>query len=148
MSALPNRVDPELMKLVTNVGNSNKLVAHAALNEVAEILQNKEKQMVLRDLEVHFVDSLLQQYKHLAHRPIVEALAMYQPLLHATYSFFLAPNLGKQLPVQTIKQLISVLLGLMADNKLDSVDDQQYLKVVNGICLKILDAANFTNLNW
>lgn len=36
----------------------------------------------------------------------------------------------------------------MADNKLDGVDDPQYLKVINGICLKVLDATNFTNLNW
>lgn len=134
--------------MVTNVGNSNKLVAHAALIEVTEILQDKDKQAVLRDLEVHFVDSLLQQYRHLTHRPTVEAITTYQPLLHATYAFFLAPNLGKSLPTQSIKQLMSVLLGLMADNKLDSVDDQQYMKVVNGICLKILDATNFTNLNW
>lgn len=148
LDVLPNRVDPELMKLVSNVGTSNKMVAHAALIEVSEILQNKDKQAVLRDLEVQFVDALLQQYKNLQHRPIVEALATYQPLLHATYAFFLAPNLGKALPVHTVKSLMSVLLGLMADNKLDSVDDQQYMKVVNGICLKVLDAANFTNLNW
>jgi len=38
-------------------------------------------------------------------------------------------------------------LSLMADNKLESVEDPQYLKVVNGICLKVLDATNFTNLN-
>lgn len=43
---------------------------------------------------------------------------------------------------------MSVLLGLMADNKLDGVDDPQYLKVINGICLKVLDATNFTSLNW
>lgn len=72
---------------------------------------------------------------------------MYQPLLHVTYAFFLAPLFGKSLPVQSIKQLMSVLLTLMADTKLDAVEDPQYLKVVNGICLKVLDATNFTNLN-
>lgn len=86
--------------------------------------------------------------QHLSKRPVAEALALYQPLLHSTYAFFLAPKIGKNLPVNSIKQIMSVLLGLMADNKLDGVDDPQYLKVINGICLKVLDATNFTNLNW
>ena len=42
---------------------------------------------------------------------------------------------------------MSVLLGLMADSKLGSTDSAQYTKVVNGICLKILDRTNFTHLN-
>lgn len=86
--------------------------------------------------------------QHLSKRPVSDALALYQPLLHSTYAFFLAPRLGKNLPINSIKQIMSVLLGLMADNKLDGVDDPQYLKVINGICLKVLDATNFTNLNW
>lgn len=36
----------------------------------------------------------------------------------------------------------------MADQKLNTGDDGQYNKVINGICLKVLDKANFTNLNW
>lgn len=74
---------------------------------------------------------------------------MYQPLLHSIYSFFASKTLGKNLSVNTIKSLIAVLLGLMADNKLGgTADDAQFTKVVNGICLKILDRTNFTNLNW
>lgn len=135
------------MKLISNIGNEDKIIAQAALIEIGEILENKDKQAVLRDCETHFIDNILQQYKHLSQRPICDALVMYQPLLHVTYAFFLAPTLGKGLSVASIKQLMSVLLSLMADNKLESVEDPQYLKVVNGICLKVLDATNFTHLN-
>jgi cytoskeleton-associated protein 5 len=42
---------------------------------------------------------------------------------------------------------MSVLLSLMAENKLGNCGDTEYTKVVNGICLKILDRTNFTNSN-
>lgn len=42
---------------------------------------------------------------------------------------------------------MSVLLGLMAENKLANGEESQYTKVINAICLKIFDRANFTNLN-
>lgn len=43
--------------------------------------------------------------------------------------------------------IMSVLLSLMAENKLANGDEGQYTKVINAICLKIFDRANFTNLN-
>lgn len=73
---------------------------------------------------------------------------MYQPLLAITYSFFNTKTLGKALSVTSLKNIMSILLGLMADQKLSNGDDGQYTKVINGICLKILDKTNFTNLNW
>lgn len=42
---------------------------------------------------------------------------------------------------------MSILIGLMADQKLPNSDDGQYTKVINGICLKILDKSNFTTMN-
>lgn len=73
---------------------------------------------------------------------------MYQPVLASTYSFFTSTTLGKNIGILSLKQLMAVLLGLMADHKLSSGDDGQYTKVINGICLKILDQTNFTHLNW
>lgn len=73
---------------------------------------------------------------------------MYQPVLSSTYTFFTIKSLGKNIGVDTLKQMMSVLLGLMVDQKLLNGDDGQYTKVVNGICLRILDRTNFSNLNW
>lgn len=42
---------------------------------------------------------------------------------------------------------MAVLIGLMADQKLPNTDDGQHTKVINAICLKILDKSNFTNMN-
>lgn len=42
---------------------------------------------------------------------------------------------------------MSILIGLMADQKFPSSDEGQHTKVINGICLKILDKSNFTHMN-
>ncbi|KAL9692090.1 hypothetical protein quinque_015792 [Culex quinquefasciatus] len=144
--ALP-KLDPNLLRIIRGIGSADVYTAHAAINELSDILESQEKQAVLRDYEEIYIQSILQQFKYLQQKPLAESLAMYQPLLHSIYSFFASKTLGKNLSVNTIKSLIAVLLGLMADNKLGgSTDDAQFTKVVNGICLKILDRTNFTNL--
>ncbi|XP_029730106.2 protein mini spindles isoform X3 [Aedes albopictus] len=145
--ALP-KLDPNLLKTIRGIGSPDAYTAHASINELSDILESQEKQAVLRDYEEIYIQNILQQFKYLQQKPLVESLAMYQPLLHSIYSFFASKTLGKNLSVNTIKSIIAVLLGLMADNKLGgSADDAQFTKVVNGICLKILDRTNFTNLN-
>ncbi|XP_021706619.1 protein mini spindles isoform X3 [Aedes aegypti] len=145
--ALP-KLDPNLLRIIRGIGSADAYTAHAAINELSDILESQEKQAALRDYEEIYIQSILQQFKYLQQKPLAESLAMYQPLLHSIYSFFASKTLGKNLTVNTIKSIIAVLLGLMADNKLGgSADDAQFTKVVNGICLKILDRTNFTNLN-
>ncbi|XP_062564823.1 protein mini spindles isoform X2 [Armigeres subalbatus] len=142
------KLDPNLLRIIRGIGSADAYTAHAAINELSDILESQEKQAVLRDYEEIYIQSILQQFKYLQQKPLAESLAMYQPLLHSIYSFFASKTLGKNLSVNTIKSIIAVLLGLMADNKLGgSADDAQFTKVVNGICLKILDRTNFTHLN-
>lgn len=86
--------------------------------------------------------------KNLSQLPLSQALVVYQPLLSILYTFFNANILGKTLSVACIKNLMSSLLHLLADQKLTSGDDSQYNKVINGICLKVLDKVNFTNIYW
>ncbi|XP_055533540.1 protein mini spindles isoform X2 [Wyeomyia smithii] len=145
--ALP-KLDPNLLRIIRSIGSADVYTAHAAINELSDILESHERQAVLRDYEEIYIQCILQQFKHLQQKPLTESLVMYQPLLHSTYSFFASKPLGKNLSINTIKSIIAVLLGLMADNKLcGSSDDAQFTKVVNGICLKILDRTNFTYLN-
>lgn len=162
------KLDPNLVKIVRAVGSADSLTSRAAINELSDIIDSPEKQAVLRDYEEMFIESVIAQFKvswkksknfdpadqffwsfqNLSQVPINESLIMYQPLLSITFSFFNSKTLGKSLSIPSLKNIMSVLLGLMADQKLSSGDDGQYTKVVNGICLKILDKTNFTNLNW
>lgn len=85
----------------------------------------------------------------LSQLPLNESLVMYQPILSSSYSFFSSHVLGKNIGVESLKKMLAVLLGLLADNKLSaSGDEGQYTKVINGVCLRVLDRSNFSNLNW
>ncbi|XP_017478345.1 PREDICTED: cytoskeleton-associated protein 5 isoform X2 [Rhagoletis zephyria] len=139
--------DPQLIKMIKAISSADTLKARAAISELAEIIDSPEKQAVLRDYEEIFIQNVLAQFKNLSQVPITESLVVYQPLLSILYSFFHSKTLGKTLSVAYIKNLMSALLNLMADQKLNTGDDGQYNKVINGICLKVLDKANFTNLN-
>ncbi|XP_050341877.1 protein mini spindles isoform X2 [Bactrocera neohumeralis] len=139
--------DPQLIKMIKSISSVDTLKARAAISELAEIIDSPEKQAVLRDYEEIFIQNVLAQFKNLSQVPITESLVVYQPLLSILYSFFHSKTLGKTLSVACIKNLMSALLNLMADQKLNTGDDGQYNKVINGICLKVLDKANFTNLN-
>jgi len=92
--------------------------------------------------------SFVSFYQNLSQIPSAQSVVVYQPLLSILYTFFHANILGKTLSVACIKNLMSALLNLMADPKLAVGDDSQYNKVINGICLKVLDKVDFTNLNW
>ncbi|XP_030375807.1 protein mini spindles isoform X2 [Scaptodrosophila lebanonensis] len=139
--------DPQLVKVIKAISSTDTLKARAAINELTEIIETPEKQAVLRDYEEIFIQNVLAQLKNLSQIPISESLVVYQPLLSILYTFFHAKTLGKTLSVACIKNLMSALLHLMADQKLTSSDESQYNKVINGICLKVLDKVNFTNLN-
>jgi cytoskeleton-associated protein 5 len=84
--------------------------------------------------------------QHLSLRPFSDAVTLYQPLLSSLFNFFNSRTLGQNLGLESIKNLIAVLLGLMSDHKLGA--GEEYTKVINSICLKILDRCNFTHLNW
>ncbi|KRF99998.1 uncharacterized protein Dwil_GK13258, isoform D [Drosophila willistoni] len=139
--------DPQLVKLIKAVGGQDTLKARAAINELGAIIEAPEKQAVLRDYEEIFIQNVLAQLKNLSQLPTSQSLVVYQPLLSIMYTFFYANILGTTLSVACIKNLMSSLLHLMADPKLISGDDGQYNKVINGICVKVLDKVNFTNLN-
>ncbi|KRG01671.1 protein mini spindles isoform X3 [Drosophila mojavensis] len=138
--------DPKLVKIIKAVSSTDTLEARAAINELTEIIEAPEKQAVLRDYEEIFIQNVLAQLKNLSQMPIAQAQVVYQPLLSILYTFFNANILGKTLSIACIKNLMSALLHLLADQKLNSGDDCQYNKVINGICLKVLDKVNFTNI--
>ncbi|XP_040171324.1 protein mini spindles isoform X5 [Anopheles arabiensis] len=145
--ALP-KLDQNLVRIIRGIANTDSFAAHAALNELNDILQSPEKQAVLRGYEEMYIQSVLQQFKNIQQKPIAESMNIYQPLLHSIFMFFASKSLGKHLTIVSIKNIIAVLLGLMADNRLvTGTDDAQFVKVVNGICLKILDRTNFTYMN-
>jgi cytoskeleton-associated protein 5 len=49
--------------MIKGIGHPDRLVAHASLNELSDILDSQEKQAVLRDYEEIYIMSVLDQFK-------------------------------------------------------------------------------------
>lgn len=56
-------MDPNILRIISGIGNKDTLVARAAINELNDILESTEKQAVLRDYEEIYIQSVLQQFK-------------------------------------------------------------------------------------
>lgn len=52
-----------MTKLIHNIASSDPTLAQAALIEISDLLENKEKSILLKDFEVQYIDSILVQYK-------------------------------------------------------------------------------------
>lgn len=139
------KLDPKLMRILKSIGSSDTLIASAGLKELNDILESPEKQAALRDYEEIYIENVCLQFKNLSQIPIDNAVAVYQLTFSSIFSFYATSSLGKNVGIEPLKKLMSQIIGLMADQKLPQ-DQNQYTKVINGICLKILDKSNFTNI--
>jgi cytoskeleton-associated protein 5 len=57
------KLDAKLTNMIKGIGHPDRLVAHASLNELSDILDSPEKQAVLRDYEEIYIASVLDQFK-------------------------------------------------------------------------------------
>lgn len=57
------KLDAKLTNMIKGIGHPDRLVAHASLNELSDILDSPEKQAVLRDYEEIYIVSVLDQFK-------------------------------------------------------------------------------------
>lgn len=49
--------------MINNIASSDPTLAQAALIEMGDLLENKEKSILVKDFEVQYIDSILVQYK-------------------------------------------------------------------------------------
>lgn len=57
------KLDPNLLRIIRGIGSADAYTAHAAINELSDILESQEKQAALRDYEEIYIQSILQQFK-------------------------------------------------------------------------------------
>lgn len=57
------KLDMKLLNLIKGIGHPDRLVSHASLNEVSDIMESQEKQAVLRDYDEIYIESVLEQFK-------------------------------------------------------------------------------------
>lgn len=57
------RLDMKLLNMIKGIGHPDRLVSHASLNELSDIIESPEKQAVLRDYDEIYIQSVLEQFK-------------------------------------------------------------------------------------
>lgn len=57
------KLDAKLLNIIKGIGHPDRLVSHASLNELSDILESQEKQAVLRDYDEIYIQSVLDQFK-------------------------------------------------------------------------------------
>lgn len=57
------KLDTKLLAVIKGIGHPDRLVSHASLNEINDILDSPEKQAVLRDYDEIYIQSVLEQFK-------------------------------------------------------------------------------------
>lgn len=142
-------LDPNILRMIKGVSSVDSVVARSAMRELDLILEDKDKHAILIDYEQVYIDAVLRQFEHLANQPFNDTLLIYQQLLNNAFQYFGSKVLCKRLSIVSLKDVIAVLLGLMAETRLSNAGDVHgYTKVINCICLKMLENANFTSINW
>lgn len=149
LPVVPKELDPNILRMIRGLGSTDSVVARASMRELDEILEDTDKQAILIDFEQVYVEALLKQFEYLSTLPVQETQLIYQQLLNNAFQYFGSKLLCKRLSVTSLKNVISVLLSLMAETRLSNSGDQNgYTKVINCICLKMLEYSNFTSINW
>lgn len=63
-SSLPKpKMDPNILRIINGISNTDLLVARKSINELMNILYLPEKQAELRDYEEIYIQNILQQFK-------------------------------------------------------------------------------------
>lgn len=140
------KLDPNLMRILGSVGSTDSITARAGLNEINDILESAEKQAALRDYEEIYIENVCLQLRNLGQIPFTESAAIYQPLLSSIYSFYASRNLGKNVGIEPLKKFMAIIIGLLVDQKVPHNEENEYTKVINGICLRVFERSNFTNI--
>lgn len=158
------------------IGISDSMVAEDGINELNELL-DKPGAIILQNYEELYVENVCLRFKvsenvftrvliiffqcisicfrfffgenqHLSSMPTSDALANYESLLANIYSFYTVQPLVQNVGAMSLKNLMSSIIGLMADMKLTMVNkERRYASVLNSICVKVLEKSNFTQIN-
>lgn len=58
-------------------------------------------------------------------------------------------GLGKNVSLPHLKNLVDQMIGFLAENKLEKLNDAEaYIRVINTIVLKIIDNSDHTTIIW
>lgn len=88
------KLDTKLLNLIKGIGHPDRLVSHASLNEVADIMESQEKQAVLRDYDEIYIESVLEQFKVGFLRSTIKIAGFFNFLISSIFHNAQSPKLS------------------------------------------------------
>lgn len=121
-----------------------------ALNNMDEMIKSSPLTLI-QSKEDKFINSINTQLKFLQKYPLTpensEVTKVYRATFVVLLSFLESKVLGKNVSMPQLKELIYLMLMLLAENKFEHVEDtDMYMRVVNVIIVKTIDYSNHTTL--
>lgn len=139
-------VDPEITKVIKLVGTQNLAMGLQGLTQFLELMNSVTKVQAFTDFEEEFVNAITSLLEYLQTLDPVNdpsVARIYRDLFRSIDTFYQKPQLGKRVPVASLKQLINQLITLLVEEKLEKCGDV-YVKVINVNCVKIIEQSDHT----
>ncbi|XP_048524005.1 protein mini spindles [Dendroctonus ponderosae] len=140
--------DPDLSRSIKLIASQNLVLGLQGVEQCLEYMNNPLKVQVFPEHENEFfeaITSLLQYLRTLDPLTNPTAAKIYRNVFRNIDAFCSKPQLGANLRVESIKQIMNELLTLLVEEKLDKCGGA-YFRVINSNCAKIIELSAHTNV--
>ncbi|XP_034937769.1 protein mini spindles isoform X2 [Chelonus insularis] len=146
----PVSKEDSLERCILAMASPDLGAALQALSNMETILKSPQVSMI-QSKEDKFINSINMQLRLLQTYPLtsesVEIAKAFRTTFMVTLSFYDSGILGKNVPTSQLKELVHQMLMLLAENKLDHINQADvYNRVVNVIVVKMIDHSNHTTI--
>ncbi|XP_015517850.2 protein mini spindles isoform X1 [Neodiprion lecontei] len=152
LSSLTSQIekDDTLDREILAMASNDLQVAFQALSKVDGILKSHQANL-LQTKEDKFIGAANMQLKILQNYPLHSGIPDVSKCFRNTFmvilSFYNSGILGKNVSALQLKELVDQLISLLAENKLDQLNDvDAYNRVINTIVVKVIDCSNHTTI--
>ncbi|KAK0165415.1 hypothetical protein PV328_003929 [Microctonus aethiopoides] len=152
VSPLSTSINKEdtLERSILAMASPDLSTALQALINMDKILKSSQVSM-LQSKEDKFIDAINMQLKLLQSYPLTsdnaEVAKAFRTTFMVTLAFYESGLLGKNVPGNQLKELVHQMLILLAENKLERLNQADiYVRVVNIIVVKMIDHSNHTTI--
>ncbi|XP_014206626.1 protein mini spindles isoform X2 [Copidosoma floridanum] len=142
--------EDSLERTVLGMASLDLTTAIQSMNAMESFLKSYQVSM-LKTKEDKFISSVNMQLKLLQTYPLHQGSTQVSKGFRTTFmiilTFYDTGILGKNVPMSNLRDLVDQMIGFLAENKLERLNDAEaYIRVINTIVLKIIDNSDHTTI--
>ncbi|KAJ8683238.1 hypothetical protein QAD02_019030 [Eretmocerus hayati] len=142
--------EDSLERTILGMASPDLATAIQSISAMETFLKSYQVSM-LQSKEDRFINSVNMQLKLLQTYPLNQGSNQVSKGFRATFmiilTFYDTGILGKNVTQPHLKELVDHMIGFLAENKLDRLNDAEaYMRVINTIVIKIIDNSDHTTI--